>query len=255
MGEVYRANDTELGREVAIKVLPAELSSKPNRLGEFEQEARAASALHHPNIVTVYEIGEHDGAPFVAMELVEGPTLREKLADGPLTPDELVPYATQMADALSKAHGAGIVHRNLKPDNIIISNDGHVKIFDFGLAKLQKDGEVQSEQSTPARGTSARTILGAVSYLSPEQAKGQPTDFRSDQFALGAIFYECATARPPFRRASVAETLSALLHDDPKPVDNVLGRVIQRCLSKEPFGRFGSTEDLLAEIERSQRSG
>ena len=188
MGEVYKARDLKLGRDVAIKVLPEEMSADPSRLRRFEQEARAASALNHPNIVTIYEIGEHEGTPFIAMEYVKGRTLREILADGPLPNDKLIRYATQMAEGLAKAHQAGIVHRDLKPENIIISEDGYVKILDFGLAKLLPLDGVGSEVATMEKqATTPGTILGTVGYMSPEQAKGEEADFRSDQFSLGSI--------------------------------------------------------------------
>jgi len=162
MGEVYKAKDLKLGREVAIKVLPEEMSADPSRLRRFEQEARAASALNHPNIVTIYEIGEHEGTPFIAMEYVKGRTLREILADGPLPNDKLIRYATQLAEGLAKAHQAGIVHRDLKPENIIISEDGFVKILDFGLAKLLPAGDIGSELPTLVQETTPGTILGTV---------------------------------------------------------------------------------------------
>ena len=199
MGEVYKAKDLKLGRDVAIKVLPQEMASDASRLRRFEQEARAASALNHPNIVTIYEIGEHEGTPFIAMEYVNGKTLREILADGPLPNDKLIRYATQLAEGLAKAHQAGIVHRDLKPENIIISEDGFIKILDFGLAKLLPEGDVGAEVSTLARETIPGTILGTVGYMSPEQAKGESADFRSDQFSFGAIVYEMATGKEASR--------------------------------------------------------
>ncbi len=173
MGEVYKARDLKLGRVVAIKVLQQEMASDSQRLRRFEQEARAASALNHPNIVTIYEIGEHEGTPYIAMEYVEGKTLREMLAGGPLPNDKLIRYATQMAEGLAKAHQAGIVHRDLKPENIVISVDGYVKILDFGLAKLLPAGDIGSELSTLVQETTPGTILGTVGYMSPEQAKGR----------------------------------------------------------------------------------
>ena len=196
MGEVYRARDQKLGRQVAIKILPPEIAADAGRLRRFEQEARAASALNHPNIVTIYEIGEHEGTPYIAMEYVEGETLREILAAGPLPTDKLVRYATQMAEGLAKAHQAKIVHRDLKPANVIVSKDGYIKILDFGLAKLLALGAEDSEAGTVTRdGTTPGTILGTVSYMAPEQAKGLAVDFRADQFSLGVIVYEMATGK------------------------------------------------------------
>lgn len=218
MGEVYEARDTKLGREVAIKVLPKEMASEPKRLSRFEQEARAASALNHPNIVTIYEIGDHDGAPYIVMELVDGATLREILAVGAMPNDMLLRYAAQMADGLAKAHQAGIVHRDLKPENIVISEDGYLKILDFGLAKLMPQSEADADGATIARATTPGAIVGTVGYMSPEQAKGEPTDFRCDQFSLGAILYEMATGSRAFERDSVAQTMAAIIEDEPEPV-------------------------------------
>lgn len=260
MGEVYLAHDSELGRDVAIKVLPEELASDAERLRRFEQEARAASALNHPNIVTIYEIGRHEGTPYIAMEYVEGVSLREMQARGPLPNDKLIRYATEMAEGLAKAHVAGIVHRDLKPANIMITEDGYVKILDFGLAKLLPRGEIGSEVATAVRdGTTPGAILGTVGYMSPEQAKGQPTDFRSDQFSLGAVVYEMATGKRAFERDSAPQTLTAIIEDEPDPVTvhnpkvpGHLAAVIDRCLSKDPADRYDSTGDLAKEFHREE---
>ena len=255
MGEVYKARDLKLGREVAIKVLPHEMASDSERLRRFEQEARAASAMNHPNIVHIYEIGEHEGTPYIAMEYVEGQTLREILAGGPLPNDKLIRYATQMAEGLAKAHQAGIVHRDLKPENIIVSDDGYIKILDFGLAKLLPEGEVGAELSTLAIETAPGTILGTVGYMSPEQAKGQSADFRSDQFSFGTIVYEMATGKIAFERDSATQTLNAIIEDEPELVTLVnpkvaatTARVIDRCLSKDPSERYDSTWDIAKDI-------
>jgi TolB-like protein/Tfp pilus assembly protein PilF/predicted Ser/Thr protein kinase len=255
MGEVYRARDGKLGREVAIKVLSREMATDSQRLRRFEQEARAASALNHPNIVTIYEIGEHEGTAFIAMEYVEGTTLREMLADGALPNDKLIRYATQMAEGLARAHRAGIVHRDLKPENIVISSDGYVKILDFGLVKLLPEGDVGSEVTTLAKATTPGAILGTVGYMSPEQARGESADFRSDQFSLGAILYEMATGRRAFQRATPAQTLTAIIEDDPDVVTlanpkvaATTARVIDRCLSKHPGERYASTLDMARDI-------
>src|SRR5580765_135330 len=192
MGEVYRARDTRLGREVAIKVLPAEISSDAERLARFEREARSASALNHPNIVTVHDVGRSDATSYIAMELVEGKTLRELLAAGPLPVRRAVGIAAQVADGLAKAHAAGIVHRDLKPENLMVSSDGFVKILDFGLVKLVSDPSGALSQALTAAGARTQTgiVLGTVGYMSPEQSGGAGVDIRSDQFSFGSIFYE-----------------------------------------------------------------
>jgi len=253
MGEVYEAKDLKLGRTVAIKVLPDDMSSDSERLRRFEQEARAASALNHPNIVTVHEIGEHEGTPYIAMEYVDGATLREMLAGGGLPDDALIRYVTQLAEGLAKAHQLGIVHRDLKPENIVVSVDGYVKILDFGLAKLLPEGPLSEEDSTMGR-TTPGAILGTLSYLSPEQAKGQPVDHRSDQFAFGAIVYEMSTGRKAFERATAVETISAILRDEPVPATMPAGleSVARRCLSKARQDRYGSTTEILGHLNASR---
>ena len=255
-GEVYRAKDLKLGREVALKVLRGELSRDPERLRRFEREARAASALNHPNIVTVHDVGTCDSTPFMVMELVEGETLREVLSRGPLAPAELLRIAGQMADGLAKAHGAGIVHRDLKPENVMVSADGWVKILDFGLAKLANPTLVDSVQLTADReATASGAILGTISYMSPEQASGLEIDFRSDQFALGSILYEAATGRRPFQRDTPALTLVAILHSEPPRLDGLapglphdLVALVHRLLAKEPGARYESSGDLAREL-------
>src|SRR6266851_2539529 len=243
MGEVYRARDTRLGREIAVKVLPAAISADPDRRQRFEQEARSASALNHPNILTIYDIGSSEGTTYIAMELVEGRTLREILAAEPLPARKLLDYAVQIADGLAKAHAAGIVHRDLKPENLMVSRDGFVKILDFGLAKLveplSKEG---SELPTAiASATQPGTVMGTVGYMSPEQASGQTVDFRSDQFSLGTILYETATGKRAFQGKTGAETLVAILREEPEPIGKVnpktpapLRWLIERCLAKDP---------------------
>ncbi|HEY3055284.1 MAG TPA: serine/threonine-protein kinase, partial [Thermoanaerobaculia bacterium] len=214
MGEVFRARDTRLGRAVAIKVLPSEFADDAARLQRFEQEARAASALNHPNIITVYDVGSVDHAPYLAMELVEGKSLRELIDHGPLPVRRIVDVGVQIADGLSKAHEAGIIHRDLKPENIMFSADGFAKILDFGLAKLTP---LQSDDSkTVRRDSTAGTLLGTAGYMSPEQAAGEKVDFRSDQFSLGTILYEMASGARPFRRKTAAETLTAIIREEPE---------------------------------------
>lgn len=259
MGEVYRARDTRLGREVAIKLLPADLSSNQDRLSRFEQEARSSSALNHPNIITVYDIGTADGHSYIAMELVDGRTLRETLETGPLPLRRVIAIATQIAEGLSKAHSEGIVHRDLKPENLMISKDGFLKILDFGLAKsapLSKEGA--SGLATIAK-TDAGTILGTVGYMSPEQASGKVVDFHSDQFSFGSILYEMIAGKRAFERATAAQTLSAIIQDDPAPLATPGLRtpvpirwIVERCLAKDPEERYASTRDLARELRSVQ---
>src|SRR5205807_2732951 len=191
MGEVWRARDTKLGRDVAIKVLPAAFSENTDRLNRFEQEAQAAGALNHPNILSIYHIGTHQGAPYIVSELLEGETLRERIAGGALPQRKAIDYALQIAKGLAAAHEKGIIHRDIKPDNIFITDDGRVKILDFGLAKLTSatDGTSQTEVPTRKVNTDPGTVMGTMGYMSPEQLKGQPADHRSDIFSFGAILY------------------------------------------------------------------
>ena len=266
MGEVYRARDVKLSREVAIKVLPPELAGDARRLERFEKEARTASALSHPNIVTVYDIGAIDGTSYIAMELVEGRTLRDLLATGPVPLKKLLSIGAQAADGLAKAHAAGIVHRDLKPENLMVTRDGFVKILDFGLVKLMQTGLHPSgtEPATVTRVTEAGTVLGTVGYMSPEQASGEPVDFRSDQFSLGSILYEMASGKRAFERPTPAQTLSAIIDSEPEPlaesapkVPTNLLWVVERCLAKDPEDRYGSTKDLARDLAtlRDRSSG
>ena len=257
MGEVWRARDTRLTREVAIKVLPAEVASDASRLKRFEKEARSASALNHPNIVTIYEIGALDSVSYIAMELISGKTLRELLFAGSLQIKKLLQIAAQIADGLARAHEAGIVHRDLKPENMMVTKDGLVKILDFGLAKLTQIGSGSDEAShlPTETGTSPGVVLGTVGYMSPEQAAGLPVDFRSDQFAFGSILYEMATGKRAFQKGTAVDTLSAILHEEPKPLGEInpqapapLRWIVERCLAKDPEGRYASTKDLAREL-------
>ncbi len=255
MGEVYRARDPRLGREVALKVLPGDLADDHDRLARFEREARAASALNHPNIITIYEIGQEGGVSYIAMELVDGWTLREILAAGPLETKRLSGVATQIAEGLAKAHAAGIVHRDLKPENVMVSTDGFVKILDFGLARRAPLTEEGSHAATLTRGTEPGTVFGTVGYMSPEQATGRTADYRSDQFSFGTILYEMATGRRAFGRASPVETLSAILKEEPAPASTVnpaaperLSSIISRCLAKDAEERYASTRDLARDL-------
>src|SRR5262245_3341390 len=257
MGEVWRARDSRLGRDVAIKVLAEAVASDASRLHRFEKEARSASALNHPNIVTVYDIGAEADVSYIAMELVEGKTLREILFAGALPLRKLLPLATQIADGLARAHEAGIVHRDLKPENVMVTKEGLVKILDFGLAKLTGGaaGEGPESQLQTESGTSPGTVLGTVGYMSPEQAMGHPLDFRSDQFSFGSILYEMATGKRAFQKGTAIDTLAALLHEEPKPVAEIrpeaptpLRWIVERCLAKESRQRYSSTDDLARDL-------
>jgi serine/threonine protein kinase len=258
MGEVWRARDTRLGREVAIKVLPEGLVSDPDRLRRFEKEARSASSLNHPNIVTIYEIGSLESTSFIAMELIEGKTLREAMGGSAMPLRKLLAIAPQIAEGLARAHEAGIVHRDLKPENVMITKDGLVKILDFGLAKLaypERDSGQTASELTVSAVTRPGIAMGTAGYMSPEQASGHPVDFRSDQFSFGSMLYEMATGRPAFKRATTAQTLAAIIDEDPEPMPAIvpgtpapLRWVVERCLAKEPEARYAATRDLVREL-------
>ncbi len=254
MGEVYRARDTRLGREVAVKVIPAALSADPDRLRRFEQEARSASALNHPNILTIHDFGSHEEAPYVVSELLEGETLRERLSLGALSPRKAIESGVQIAHGLAAAHEKGIVHRDLKPENLFVTKDGRVKILDFGLAKLthpEAGSGPLAEVPTLTRGTEPGVIMGTVGYMSPEQVRGQAADRRSDIFAFGAVMYELLSSKRAFRGDSAIETMSAILREEPAEllqsvtgVPPSLERIVRRCLEKNPEERFQSARDL-----------
>jgi TolB-like protein/aminoglycoside phosphotransferase (APT) family kinase protein/tetratricopeptide (TPR) repeat protein len=265
MGEVYRARDARLGREVAVKVLPESLASDGERLRRFEQEARSASALNHPNIVTIHDVGQTDGRSWIAMEFVDGASLRQLFAGGALPIKRALAIATQIAEGLARAHASGIVHRDLKPENVMMTNDGLVKILDFGLAKAANPPAPDASQvATATQQTEAGIVLGTVGYMSPEQATSRAVDHRSDQFALGAILYEMATGRRAFQAASAVETLSKILKEEPEPLAKVqpdapesLVWIVERCLAKEPDERYQSTRDLARDLAgvRDRTSG
>ena len=253
MGEVYRARDTRLNREVAIKLLPAAFARDADRLRRFEQEARATSALNHPNILTIYDIGTHEGAPFIVAELLEGEELRELLNDGPLPTRKALDYAQQVALGLAAAHEKAIVHRDLKPENLFVTHDGRVKILDFGLAKLkpQRNEVVSSEIETQRQITDPGTVMGTVGYMSPEQVRGQDADHRSDIFSFGSILYEMLSGQRAFRRETMAETMTAILREDPPELSEAsiqispqLEKIVRRCLEKRPERRFQTASDL-----------
>ncbi len=254
MGEVYRARDTRLLRDVAVKVLPAASSQDHNLLLRFEQEARSASALNHPNVVTIHDIGRTDSVAYIAMEVVEGRTLRAALADGPLPMDRLIKLAAQVADGLAAAHDKDIVHRDLKPENIMVLDGDRAKILDFGLAKVEPPTADDSATALDMH-TRPGTVMGTMGYMSPEQVCGRRADFRSDQFSFGVILYEMAMARRAFGRASAAETVAAVIHEEPAPVGALnpavpaeLIRIINRGLAKQPEHRYESTRDLAKDL-------
>ena len=255
MGEVYRAKDARLGRDVAIKVLPASLSDDPDRLKRFEQEARAAGVLNHPNVTIVYDIGQQDGAPYVVQELLEGETLRAELSGGRFSPRKAIDYGIQIAQGLAAAHEKGIVHRDLKPENLFVTNDGRVKILDFGLAKLTQV-ESSGQTTNLPTATEPGVVMGTLGYMSPEQIKAKPADARSDIFALGAILFEMLSGQRAFRGDSAGETMASILKEDPpelsvtnKNVSPGLERLVRHCLEKNPERRFQSVSDVAFDLE------
>ena len=264
MGEVYRARDLHLHRDVAIKVLPASLASNPDRLRRFEQEATAAAALNHPNILAVYRMGTYEGAPYLVAELLEGGTLREVIMrDDPMAIRRVSDYGTQIARGLAAAHEKGIVHRDLKPENLFVTKDGHVKILDFGLAKLTQP-QLGSESSAPTveGATDAGVVMGTAGYMAPEQVRGHVADHRADIFAFGAILYEMLAGKRAFQKSTSVETMTAILKEDPPGISQIvpatppaLQRVVHRCLEKNPERRFQSASDLAFALEALSDSG
>jgi serine/threonine protein kinase len=263
MGEVYRARDPALKRDVAIKVLPSFVSQDPDRLHRFEQEAQAAAALNHPNILAVYQFGVFEGAPYLVSELLEGDTLRQVLQRGPLPVRKTIDYAVQIAHGLAAAHEQGIVHRDLKPENLFVTKDGRIKILDFGLAKsMQTRPEPDSNAPTLTRNTDPGMVMGTAGYMSPEQVRGKAVDHRTDIFAFGAILYEMLTGKRAFRRSTSAETMTAILNDEPPAISQLvqsipqgLQRVVHHCLEKNPEQRFHSASDLAFALEALSESG
>jgi Tol biopolymer transport system component/serine/threonine protein kinase len=255
MGEVYRARDAELQREVALKILPEALSSDPDRLRRFEREAKVTAALSHPNVLTVFDVGHEAGRAYLVLEMLEGSTLAEVMKDGALRTREALDYAAQVARGLAAVHAHGIVHRDLKPANLCLTTTGVVKILDFGLARIGAAG-FQSAEETTAEVTGAGLVLGTVSYMSPEQARGDPPDARSDLFSLGTVLYEMLSGRHPFRRNSSAETATAILRDTPadpgrleSPAAGAIKRLVGRCLEKRPEDRFQTANDLALALD------
>ncbi len=251
MGEVYRARDGSLKRDVAIKVLPASLSRDPDRLRRFQLEAEAAAALNHANILSIYAIGQQEGSPYIVTELLEGETLRERLRHGALKLRDAIDIAVQTAKGLAAAHEKGIAHRDLKPENLFLAKDGRAKILDFGLAKLVQNPSADGSALSLQDQTDVGRVLGTVGYMSPEQVRGQPADTRSDIFALGCVIYEMLTGKRAFRKPTSAETLNAILNEDPPAASEItrtippaLQRVVHRCVEKSPDRRFQSASDL-----------
>ncbi|HEY2353087.1 MAG TPA: protein kinase [Candidatus Acidoferrum sp.] len=258
MGEVYRARDTRLSRDVALKILPESFALDGDRLRRFEHETQAVAALNHPNILAIYDVGHHNSAPFLVSELLEGETLRAVLDRGPLPQRKAIDYSVQIAKGLAAAHDKGIVHRDLKPDNLFVCRDGRVKILDFGLAKLasmephsERDGATMTMTNT-----AAGVVMGTASYMAPEQVRGEPVDARTDMFAFGTVLFEMLSARRAFRRDTAAETMTAILKDDvaelndlATPISPGLDRIMRRCLEKNPEHRFQSAKDLAFALE------
>jgi serine/threonine-protein kinase len=250
MGEVWRARDTRSGREVAIKVISQQAVGNPDLLRRFVSEAKAASALHHPNILTVHEIGESVSGPYIVMEFVDGGTVRSLLNDGPLPVAQAVNIAMQAADGVASAHGAGIVHRDLKPENLMITSTGVVKILDFGLAR-----SLRPEDAADGGRTAAGMIVGTAAYVSPEQLRGEKATERSDVFALGVVLFEMATGENPFQRSNPIEMFSAILRDDPpslaeraRDAPEALTRTVHRALAKRPEDRHSTARELAEDL-------
>jgi hypothetical protein len=256
MGEVYRAWDGRLNREVAVKVLPQSAATDPERLRRFEQEAKAAGALNHPNVLAVYDVGTHESLPYIVSELLDGDTLRAEIRAGGLTPRKAVEHAVQIARGLAAAHQRGIVHRDLKPENVFVTRDGHVKILDFGLAKLREESAGDPEEETATHETRPGVVVGTVPYLSPEQVRGLPADARSDIFALGSVLYEMLARRRAFTGDTRSEIETAILREEPADltaldgrIPPALGAIARRCLEKRPEDRFESARDVAFALE------
>ena len=253
MGVVYQARDERIGRDVAIKVLPMEYAADKDRLRRFEQEARAAGQLNHPNILTLYDVGTQEGAPYIVTELLQGESLQEIVHPGGLGVRKSVDIAVQIANGLAAAHEKGIIHRDLKPANVFITRDGYVKILDFGIAKLASPRSVHGSEETTLMNetTEAGKLLGTVGYVSPEQLRGQPVDHRTDIFSLGCVLYEMLAGQRAFRGATAVDTVTAILSKDPVPlsalgleIPTALHAIVSQCLEKSPEDRFSTAHDV-----------
>jgi serine/threonine protein kinase len=263
MGEVYRARDPVLKREVAIKVLPSFRLQDPSRLRRFEKEAQAAAALNHPNILAIHRFGVFEGAPYLVSELLVGDTLRQQLERGPLPVRKAIDTGVQIAHGMAAAHEKGIVHRDFKPENLFVTKDGRIKILDFGLAKLMQP-QANSDVTSPtmSHATEPGVIMGTISYMSPEQVRGKTVDHRADIFAFGAILYEMLAGKRAFNRPTSAETMTAILNEDPRDLSQIapntppgLQRIVYRCMEKNPEQRFQSASDLAFALEALSESG
>ena len=261
MGEVYRATDTKLAREIALKVLPAAMANDPDRLARFQREARAVAALNHPNVVTVFSVEESDNVHFITMELIEGQPLDRLIAANGLPSDRIIEIAGAVAEALSAAHEKGIVHRDLKPANVMVTNEGRVKVLDFGLAKDVGSETANGATMASAGYTQAGMVMGTPAYMSPEQVSGRPLDHRSDIFSFGVMLHEMATGRRPFEGNSSAELISSILRDSPPSITELrpelpsdIARVIRRCLEKEPRHRVQTARDVSNEFRDLART-
>ncbi|HKR26860.1 MAG TPA: serine/threonine-protein kinase, partial [Acidobacteriaceae bacterium] len=255
MGEVYRARDSRLNRDVAIKVLHASVAADPERLRRFQQEAQAVAALSHPNILAIYDTGVHNGAPYLVSELLDGDSLRDLLSSGTPSHRKCVTYAIQIAHGLGAAHSKGIAHRDLKPENIFVTREGQVKILDFGLAKTVTTSH-DATVAAPGTTTEAGTVMGTAGYMSPEQVRGATVDARTDIFSFGAVLYEMLTGVRAFKRDTAAETMTAILHEEPpdqlesaRQIPPALDRIVRHCLEKSPDHRFQSARDLAFDLE------
>ena len=261
MGEVYAAWDTKLDRDVALKVLPADAAASPERRRRFQLEAKAIAGLSHPNLVAVYAVEEANGVHFIVMELVKGQTLTRSIPHRGMALAEFLRVARSICEAVSAAHDLGVIHRDLKPHNVMLSDSGQVKVLDFGLAKLQSELRApETDETATTSGTREGQVLGTTAYLSPEQAEAKDLDHRSDVFSLGIVFYEMLTGARPFRGDSAAAVISAILRDDPPPLADVrrdipsdVGRIVRRCLAKDPERRFQSVKDLRNELEELEQ--
>ncbi|HKF41563.1 MAG TPA: serine/threonine-protein kinase, partial [Thermoanaerobaculia bacterium] len=263
MGEVYLAQDTKLDRKVALKTLPVEFAANPDRMRRFMEEAKAVSALNHPNIVTIHEIDQADSVHFITTEFIDGETLRQRMRRGPLKWKEVLDVATQIASALSEVHAAGIVHRDVKPENVMLRGDGIAKVLDFGIAKLVERLPPESGDSDPPAGTAVTeqgVVFGTDAYLSPEQARGVTMDGRSDIWSLGVVLYEMAAGRAPFQGKTPSHVIVAILENDPPPLARFapgtppeLQRIVRKCLAKEPGERYQTARDLTIDLKNLRR--